>query len=137
MQYRSWYVRSSYSRINGEIFTGLVDVPLYTAPGNALNINLGTELTKSWDVNLTYRKVSDRNILISGDGTPTSAYVFGTQEGYELWSAGARWQANKHVTLRLIGENLKNELYRLDGTMGGLGMYGPGRNVKFLVELTY
>lgn len=137
MQYRSWYLRSGYSRINGKIFTGLVGVPLYTAPGNALNINLGTELTKNLDVNLTYRKVSDRNILISGDGTPTSAYVFGVQDGYELWNAGARYKVNEQLTFRLIGENLKNELYRLDGTMGGLGMYGPGRNVKFLVELTY
>lgn len=137
LQYRGWYLRSAYSRINGGINTGLVNAPLYTAPGNAFNVQLGAVLSEAVDLNLSYRKVSDRDILLSGDGTTASPYRFGTQDGYAMWNAGARWQASKHVTLRLIGENLKNTLYRLDGTMGGLGMYGPGRNVKFQVELTY
>lgn len=137
LQYHGWYMRSGYSRINGEIFNGLAFAPLFTAPGNALNINVGAELTKHLEVNVTYRKVSERDILISGDGTVNSRYVFGQQDGYEMWDAGVRWKANEQFTLRLIGENLKNELYRLDGSMGGLGMYGPGRNVKFLVEMTY
>ena len=119
------------------MFTGLTYAPLYTAPGNALNVNLGAELTKNLDVNLTYRKVSERNILLSGDGTNNSPYQFGVQDAFELWNAGARFKVNEQLTLRLIGENLKNEIYRLDGSMGGIGIYGPGRNVKFLVELTY
>lgn len=137
LQYHGWYMRSGYSRINGEIFNGLTFAPLFTAPGNALNINVGAELSKHLEVNVTYRKVSERDILMSGDGTTNSRYVFGQQDGYEMWNAGVRWKANEQLTLRLIGENLKNELYRLDGSMGGLGMYGPGRNVKFLVEMTY
>ena len=88
-------------------------------------------------MNLTYRKVSERNILLSGDGTTNSPYQFGVQEAYELWNAGVRFKVNEQLTLRLIGENLKNEIYRLDGAMGGIGIYGPGRNVKFLVEMTY
>jgi hemoglobin/transferrin/lactoferrin receptor protein len=137
LQYRGWYMRSGYSRINGEIFNGLAFAPLFTAPGNALNINVGAELTKQLEVNVTYRKVSERDILISGDGTVNSRYVFGQQDGYEMWNAGIRLKVNEQLTFRLIGENLKNEEYRLDGSMGGLGMYGPGRNVKFLVEMTY
>lgn len=137
LQYHGWYMRSGYSRINGEIFNGLTFAPLFTAPGNALNINVGAEVSKHLEVNVTYRKVSERDILMSGDGTTNSRYVFGQQDGYEMWNAGVRWKANEQLTLRLIGENLKNELYRLDGSMGGLGMYGPGRNVKFLVEMTY
>lgn len=137
VQYRNWYLRGSYSRINGEIFTGLVNAPLYTAPGNALNINIGTELTKDLDINVTYRKISNRDILIGGDGTSGSPFRFGVQDGYALWNAGIRWKANEQVTFRLLGENLKNELYRIDGLMGGPGLYAPGRNVKFLVELMY
>lgn len=137
MQYRGWYLRGAYSRISGDIDTGLVSAPLYTAPGNALNIQLGAVLSDAVDLNISYRKVSDRDILLSGDGSRLSPYRFGTQQGYALWNAGARWQASKQVSFRLIGENLNNTLYRLDGTMGGLGMYGSGRNVKFQVELTY
>jgi hemoglobin/transferrin/lactoferrin receptor protein len=137
LQYHGWYMRGGYSRINGEIFNGLAFAPLFTAPGNALNINVGAELSKQLDVNVTYRKVSARDILISGDGTTNSRYVFGQQDGYEMWNAGIRLKVNEQLTLRLIGENLKNEIYRLDGSMGGLGIYGPGRNVKFLVEMTY
>lgn len=135
LQYRNFYMRTAYSRINGELFNGATQIPLFTVPGNALNINIGTEILKNIDMNLTYRKVSERTVLASG--TAVSNPQFGMQDGYELWNAGIRWRADEHVTLRLIGENLKNELYRLDGTMGGLGIYGPGRNVKFLVEMTY
>ena len=135
LQYRGWYMRSAFSRIHGELFNGATQIPLFTVPGNALNINIGTEILKDIDINLTYRKVSDRTVLASG--TAVSNPQFGMQDGYELWNAGVRWKTSDQVTLRLIGENLKNEQYRIDGTMGGLGIYGPGRNVKFLVEMTY
>lgn len=137
LQYHSVYGRATYSKIQGEIFNGYQFVSLFTAPGNALNINVGAELIKNFDINLTYRKISNRDVLLSGEGTSSNPYLLGSQDGYELWNAGASWKASKNLTLRLIGENLKNELYRLDGTMGGLGIYGPGRNVKFLVEMTY
>jgi hemoglobin/transferrin/lactoferrin receptor protein len=140
LQYKGWYARAGYSRIKGEIVTGhqdLVSAPLFTAPGNAFNINIGTEVTKNLDINLTYRRVSDRDVITSGNGTLTSPYRFGIQDGYELWNVGARWKASEQVTFRLIGENLKNELYNLDGTFGGIGLFAPGRNVKFMVDLTY
>jgi hemoglobin/transferrin/lactoferrin receptor protein len=140
LQYKGWYARAGYSRIKGEIVTGhqdLVSAPLFTAPGNAFNINIGTEVTKNLDINLTYRRVSDRDVITSGNGTLTSPYRFGIQDGYELWNVGARWKASEQLTFRLIGENLKNELYNLDGTFGGIGLFAPGRNVKFMVDLTY
>lgn len=135
LQYLGWYMRGAYSRINGELFNGAAQIPLFTVPGNTLNINIGTEIMKDWDVNVTYRKVSDRDVLASG--TALANPQFGVQDGYELWNAGIRWKANDQLTLRLIGENLKNEQYRIDGTMGGLGILGAGRNVKFFVELMY
>lgn len=136
MQYRGWFLRGAYSRISGNLFDGGNFAPLYTAPGNTLNINFGAELTKTLDFNITYRKVSDRNVILSGGLTPP--LVFGIQDGYEVWNAGIHWQAAPNVGMRLIGENLKNEEYRLDASgLGGLGIFAPGRNVKFLVELMY
>jgi hemoglobin/transferrin/lactoferrin receptor protein len=140
MQYKNWFARAGYSRITGEIVTGrrsLTRYPLFTAPGNTLNLNVGVELTKDIDINLTYRKVSDREVIVSGTGTITSPYRFGPQDSYELWNVGARWKASEQLTFRLIGENLKNEFYNLNGSFGGLGLPAPGRNVKFLVEMTY
>ena len=135
LQYHSLYMRGAYSRINGELFNGAEQIPLFTVPGNALNINIGKELSQNLDINLTYRKVSNREVLVGG--TAVFNPQFGEQDGYELWNAGIRWKAGDQLTLRLIGENLKNEQYRIDGTMGGLGILGPGRNVKFFVELMY
>jgi hemoglobin/transferrin/lactoferrin receptor protein len=136
LQYHSWFMRASYSKIRGEIFNGVNYDPLYTAPGNALNINIGTEIIKSVDINLTYRKISDRNVITSGDGVSTP-FEFGTQAGYELWNAGLHWQVNPNFGMRVIGENLTNNQYRLDSAMGGLGILGPGRNLKFFAEMMY
>lgn len=135
VQYHGLFMRAAYSRIKGNLFDGGRFVPLYTIPGNTLNINLGAELTKTLDFNITYRKVSDRNIIVGG-GTTTD-YVFGTQDGYEIWNAGIHWQATPQMGMRLIGENLTNKEYRLDAGMGGLGIFAPGKNVKFFVELMY
>lgn len=135
MRFQKAYLRGAYSRTRGELFDGGQQVQLYTVPGNTLNLNLGAELTQAIEVNLTYRKVSERAVVVGGGGT--QALQFGEQDGYELWNAGIRWKANDQLTLRLIGENLKNEAYRVDGHMGGLGIFAPGRNVKFFVELSY
>ena len=141
LQYERLYARAGYSRIHGEIVTGhessLISYPLISAPGNTFNLNIGAELTKNIDINLTYRKVSERDVIVGGAGTLANPYRFGIQDSYELWNVGARWKANEQVTFRLIGENLKNELYNLNGSFGGLGLPAPGRNVKFMVELTY
>lgn len=140
VQYKSLYARAGYSRITGEQVTGhldLINTPLFTAPGNTFNLNVGAELSKSVDINLTYRRVSERDIIVGGSGTLLNPYRFGIQDGYELWNAGVRWKASEQLTFRLIGENLKNEFYNLNGSFGSLGLPAPGRNVKFLVELTY
>lgn len=134
LQYHQWYMRGGYSRMRGEMDNGFSQTPMFTAPGNALNINLGVALHKQLDVNLTYRKVSDRNVLLSGDGTLSSPYRLGTQEGYEIWNAGIHWQATPAASLRVMGENLTNKAYRLDGSLGGLGIMAPGRNIKCIVE---
>jgi hemoglobin/transferrin/lactoferrin receptor protein len=134
LQYRDWYIRGAYSRIKGELFDGVTaDRPLYTAPGNTLNINIGKAITNAIDVNLTYRKVSDRNVIV-GFALP---YTYGTQDGYELWNAGISWRVSPNFTMRLIGENLTNNEYRFDSAFGGLGILAPGRNVKFFAELMY
>lgn len=135
VQYHGWFMRGAYSRITGNLFDGGRFVPLYTIPGNTLNLNFGAEVTKTLDFNITYRKVSDRSVIVGG-GTTTD-YIFGIQDGYEVWSAGIHWQAAPQVGLRLIGENLTNKEYRVDAAMGGLGIFAPGRNLKFFVELIY
>jgi len=137
LQYQGWFMRGSYSKISGELNNGLTAVPLYTVPGNALNINIGKEITSSIDANLTFRKISDRDVILSGDGSASSPYTYGIQNGYVLWNAGVNWRASPNVTLRLIGENLTNNQYRFDNAMGGSGILGPGRNVKFFAELMY
>ncbi|MFJ5445341.1 TonB-dependent receptor domain-containing protein [Methylobacillus methanolivorans] len=135
LQYKSIFLRATHSRTRGTLFDGSEYVPLYTVPGNATNINLGAQLSPTVEVNLTYRKISERNVVTGGgSGLPL---VFGIQDGYEVWNAGMRWQPTQQLGLRLIGENLKNKEYFLDGTMGGQGMYAAGRNIKFMVELTY
>lgn len=136
VQYHGLFMRGAYSRVTGNLFDGARFVPLYTVPGNTLNINIGAEITKTLDFNVTYRKVGER--AIATRSSAISAYTFGTQDGYEVWSAGLHWQATPTVGMRLIGENLTNKEYRLDaGALGGLGMYAPGRNIKIFVELAY
>lgn len=137
LQYKGWYMRGSYSRISGDLNNGLRALPLYTIPGNALNINVGKAITSDIDVNLSYRKISDRDVIVSGDGTTISPYAYGVQDGYELWNAGVSWRATQHLTMRLVGENLTNNEYRFDSAFGGLGILGPGRNVKVFAELIY
>lgn len=137
LQYRNWFMRGSYSRTTGERFDGVTQVPLYTVPGKALNLNVGVEIVKGLDVNVSYRKISDRNVIVSGDGTPANAFVYGIQDGYEMWNAGVHWQVNPTLGLRLIGENLTNNENRYDSAFGGLGIQGPGRNIKFFAELMY
>jgi hemoglobin/transferrin/lactoferrin receptor protein len=137
MQYQGWYFRGSYSRINGGLYDGVSARPLYTIPGNALNVNIGKQITRDIDVNLSYRKISDRDVIVSGDGTALSPYAYGVQGGYELWNAGISWRTTNHLTMRIVGENLTNNEYRFDSAFGGLGILGPGRNVKVFVELMY
>lgn len=153
-QYQVAYGRLSYSRTSGSIetdvrtnpvfvpvaqnlYNGTDKFPLYTVPGNALNLTLGMQLSKAWDINIGYRKVSDRVIALGGD-LSASTIVFGKQDGYELFNAGIHYRPTANLAFRLLGENLANKEYNLDGGFGGsIGLPAPGRNVRFIAELTY
>ncbi|HSH72745.1 MAG TPA: TonB-dependent receptor [Methylophilaceae bacterium] len=157
MSYRMVYSRMAYSRTAGAtstdfrpkldptvfpppdqlLYTGQGRFPLYTVPGNALSVTLGADLTKSLNVNINYRKVSSRTVVESGD-ISNGSLVFGKQDGYELFNAGIHYRVNEYLGFRLIGENLANKQYNLDGGFGGsIGLPAPGRNLRFVAELTY
>ena len=128
--YKDSYARIAYSKMWGSIFEYPNTSPLsiYTIPGNALNITLGTQITPNLGVNASYRKVSER--LIAG----------GTQDGYEVFNAGAFWIASRNLTFRLVGENLKNKDYYLNaaGDMPWqVGNRAAGRNIRFITEITF
>ena len=130
------YGRVSYSRISGSLFDGKEYVPLYTVPGNALNITLGAKLHAKLDANVSYRRVAQRTVVTAGGGSIPLA--FGTQDGYEVFNAGIHWAASPNMGFRLIGENLTNQEYRLDGAFGGtIGNIAPGRNVRIVAEFSY
>lgn len=153
MSYRMVYGRMAYSRTAGSISTDLRvpttflptellynqqgRFPLYTVPGNALSVTLGADISSTLNINVGYRKVSSRTVVLSGD-IADGSLVFGKQDGYELFNAGIHYRANEHLGLRLIGENLANKQYNLDGGFGGsIGLPAPGRNLRFVAELTY
>ena len=138
LEYQGFYGLASYSRIAGKTIVDATkeEIPIYSLPGNALSLTLGFTITSSFDVNINYRHIGEKRI-ISGSTTGTNG-ITGTQPAYELFNAGARWSPNKHLTFRLIGENLANKQYNLDGGFtGDLGLPGPGRNIKFYTELIY
>lgn len=145
LAYKAVYGRIAYSRISGSIeqdarngsprFNTFETIPLYTVPGNTLSILLGAEITKQIEANINYRKVSDRVAVLSGgNGVPLE---FTTQDGYEVWNAGIHWTVNRNLGLRLIGENITNEEYNVNGGFGSIGTIAPGRNLRFITELTY
>jgi len=155
VSYRMLYGRMAYSRTAGSTDTDIRvrdpailfpsqllynqqgRFPLYTVPGNALSITLGADLTKSLNININYRKISSRTVVESGDLT-SGTLVFGKQDGYELFNVGIHYRANEYLGFRLIGENLANKQYNLDGGFGGsIGLPAPGRNLRFVAELTY
>lgn len=151
-QYKSVYGRFAYSHISGSVeqdarrnipgqpvtgrFNAIENLPLYTAPGNALSITLGARFNQLWDVNMSYRKISSRTVTTGGGGF--SPLAFGTQDGYELVNAGIHFSPTRNLGFRLIGENLTNKDYNVDGGFGGsIGTQGPGRNIRFVTELIY
>ncbi len=146
LYYQAIYARLAYSSIWGDInqdariksltYNSFQTIPLYTAPADAFNLTLGAQITPKVEANVGYRHASDRVVVLSGGtGTP---FVFGTQKGYETFNAGVHWAPSQQVGFRVIGENLGNTKYNLDGAFGGsIGVVAPGRNVRFIVELTY
>ena len=155
ISYRMLYGRMAYSRTAGSTDTDIrvrnsaipfpsqllynqqTRYPLYTVPGNALSLTLGADVTKSLNVNINYRKVSSRTVVLSGD-LSEGTLAFGKQDGYELFNASAHYRVNEYLGFRLIGENLANKQYNLDGGFGGsIGLPAPGRNLRFVAELTY
>lgn len=138
LNYKAFYAQASYSRISGRSFVEETGnrLPIYSLPGNAFNLTLGFNISSTFDLNVNYRHVSDKQI-ISGSMSGISGNT-GIQEGYELFNIGMRWSPNKHLTFRLVGENLGDTQYHLDGGFAGdLGLPGPGRNIKFYTELIY
>lgn len=146
LYYQAVFARLAYSTIWGDItqdarnksltFNTFETIPLYTAPADAFNLTIGAQITPKVDVNMGYRHASDRVVALSGGtGTP---FVFGTQKGYETFNAGLHWAPTQQIGFRVIGENLSNTTYNLDGAFGGsIGVVAPGRNIRFIAELTY
>ncbi|MFA6180059.1 MAG: TonB-dependent receptor [Candidatus Methylopumilus sp.] len=119
------------------LYTRQGSFPLYTVPGNALSVTLGADISSTLNINVGYRKVSSRTVVLSGD-IADGSLVFGKQDGYELFNAGIHYRPTPNLGLRLIGENLANKQYNLDGGFGGsIGLPAPGRNLRFVAELTY
>lgn len=137
LNYKNIYIQASYSRIDGKIYyldEGLSG-HIYTIPGKTFNLILGSKLGEKWDVNINYRNVSDR-YYAQGIPGPTSGVAI--QPGYEVFNAGIRWMPNQHLNFRLVGENLGDKYYNLDGGFAGqLGLVAPGRNIKFYAEFIY
>jgi len=129
--YKDSYFRANYSRTWGSYFnpqTGNVS-SIAWVPANTLNLTIGTQLTSRVGINASYRKVSERP-LINGD----------TQDGYELFSAGGFWSPTDNLTFRIIGENITNKDYHLNGGgdfSGLLGNRGPGRSIRLITEITF
>lgn len=137
LNYKAFYAQASYSRIAGKtLLESGQRIPIYTLPGNVFNLTLGFSITSTFDFNINYRRISDKRIL-SGSTNGINGSQ-GTQDGYELFNAGIRWSPSQHLTFRLVGENLGDKQYNLDGGFAGdLGLPGPGRNIKFYTELIY
>lgn len=146
LNYEGFYSRFAYSHIRGSIkrdesstngtFDSIAHYPLYTAPANRLNLTLGYQPIKNLDFSLNYTKVWSRTIVTS-DGA-VNPLEFGTQSGYEVFGYGVYYQPSKHLSLRLVGENVFDKKYNLDnGFSGALGLVAPGRNVKFYTEFIY
>ncbi|MPS48903.1 MAG: TonB-dependent receptor [Methylobacillus sp.] len=138
LSYKAFYAQASYSRIAGRTIVESSGrrIPIFSLPGNAVNITLGFNISSTFDFHVHYRRVSDKDI-ISGAMDGVSGNT-GIQEGYELFNVGMRWSPNKHLNFRLVGENIKDTHYYLDGGFAGdRGLPGPGRNIKFYTELIY
>ena len=133
VEYKKSYLRLGYSRNKGKMYdlsnNELVKRSITTIPGNTVNITLGTGAIENIDAYVSYRHVGER--LIAGGRK---------QDQYEIFSAGIHYTVNKHLGFRLIGENLNNKAYNYNG--GGdfadqMGLPAPGRNIRFLTEITY
>ncbi|MFT4089527.1 MAG: TonB-dependent receptor [Asticcacaulis sp.] len=134
--YKNLTANVMWSQTKGNIYYETVTAPLYTVPGSQFNVQLHYDLNPQWDINAGYRKISDRTVL-NGLYTGERA-VYATQPGYQLFNAGVRWKPTDRIALRLIGENLGDKYYNLDGGFAGtLGMPAMGRNVKLFLEMRY
>ncbi|MGY1490675.1 TonB-dependent receptor domain-containing protein [Methylobacillus pratensis] len=143
VEFKKNYARIGYSRNSGKMSSVAYDTnsvgnptnaymwehSITTIPGNTLNITLGTGAIKNIDTYVSYRKVGER--LIAGGLK---------QDGYEIFNAGIHYTISQYLGLRLIGENLMNKAYNYNG--GGdfadqMGLPAAGRNIRFIVEMTY
>lgn len=134
--YQAWYGRINYSRMWGRYNDGAGGaLPIYTIPGNTLNLTLGYQVNASLGLDISYRKVDERDVIPSGGGNQLTV-----QDGYETLGAGVHWSARNWLTLRLIGENLANNDYHLNagGMFAGYqGNRAPGRTLRFVSEFIF
>ena len=150
VEYKKNYLRIGYSRNSGKMSTVAYDLDSFgnnvnphmveraitTIPGNTLSLTLGTGAIKNIDAYISYRKVGER--LYSG-GTQIDATTL-EQAGYEIFNAGVHYTMNQYLGFRLIGENLMNKPYNYNGSgdfADQIGLPAAGRNIRFIVEMTY
>ena len=128
------YVRANAARIRGTVDEGggsrtpSDPQPLYNVPGDTVNLSAGWLFTPAVEAGFGWQRVSSRRVITGFAGGQD---VIGTQAGYTLWNAYARWTVSTALELRLAVDNLANTEYQLsNGFGGGIGSEAPGRNVR-------
>lgn len=131
-----WLVRIGYGEVSGDARVNGVETPLYDVPGDTTTVLVEYRWFDG-ALALGYRleDVDSRQAMVGGT---FASPVIGTQSGYHLQGAHLAWQAGEHAQVRLVGDNLGNETYRLnDGFGGAPGSEAPGRNVGVTLVLTF
>ena len=144
------FARANYSRMEGTSYTcpgiwclpppfaqnGLLGYyPLLDIPGETMGLTLGARFFgQKLEVSGGVQRVGSRTVVQGL--TPLNQFILGTQAAYTLYGASVRYSVNRHLELRITGENLTNETYFLN--IGpSQGAQAPGRNVWFTVTATY
>ncbi|MCB5184169.1 TonB-dependent receptor [Methylobacillus gramineus] len=132
--YRDSFARVSFSNTWGTDSTS-ASGKLYRVPAKTLNLTVGTQLLKNLGINASYRKVSARMACLSEPCITTEAH-----DGYEVFNAGLYWIATSNLTFRLLGENIKNKDYNLNGGQDFSSFKGnraAGRNIRLIAEISF
>jgi hemoglobin/transferrin/lactoferrin receptor protein len=129
-----WRVDASWSALQGTYHDGRQTRGLTTAPARSNHLGVGWH-QGSWSARLTYKRVSDRLVVLS-EAYP--ADLLGIQEGHQLLGLGLRWQPQPWIETQLQIDNLENEDYRLnDASGGGVGTWAAGRQLRLTLALQY
>jgi len=132
------YARLGYSRMRGTVNDFRTLQALYDAPGDTFSLLLGARVGKAFEAGLSFQHVDARRVVISQTGTALNPILtIGTQSGYHIYGAFARYALSSHAELRLNADNLFNERYNLnDGFGGAIGSPAPRRNLRLTLSLT-